>query len=366
MRLLVLIAVLALAACETTERTATRTDPETPAAESTGNETQVSDDEVVVPEDFDQLAWMREALNLSDGELEALRESALDRGGFDLYRYAIALNARGEVDGLLALLDDLPPDSDEDDFLVVAAVALESWPTHPRLLLEIGERAHAAGMDDTVLMLADWASDPDFPLDPYDRHRIGEMLASIEHVDDFEVGVNLGLMVLHGNEALGLAADPQKGAELLEMAATAGNANQALEVGRMFFHGQGVPVDLHRAQDIYTHAGDKGNEFGYNNAAWILAVCPGFTAGERMVAMERIERGITEHGATSTRVDTLAAVHARLGNHHEAALAQQRALELFEAEGRDPADFPDMERRLGLYRQGRAYNEPSCHTRPGT
>lgn len=361
-------AVLALAACEVAEDASpdsrAEAAPATPASEAPGRPETLSAD-IEFPDDFDLRAFRIEALDLTQAELEAMREAALARGGFELFRYAIALQARGEPEALFELLDAIAPQGNEENYRFVAAVLLEDWSRYPDRLVRIAEHAHGAGMMDTFLIFADWASDPEFPLDAYDRVRLGRMLAGIERADAHGHARHLGHLFYNGSETLGLEPDPERGAEFMEMAAMAGDGEQAHEIARMYFEANGVPQDVKRAVDIYIHSGDKGDEFAYNNAAWIMVTCPQFTAGERLDAQRWIERSIDEHGATSTRVDTLAAVHARLGNHHEAALAQQRALELFEAEGRDPVDFPDMERRLGVYRQGRAYDDPACHTRPG-
>ena len=84
---------------------------------------------------------------------------------------------------------------------------------------------------------------------------------------------------------------------------------------------------LTRAVGLLGRGAELGDGFGQNDAAWLLASCSSATADLRHAAA-LIEAGLAHEGDRWERVDTLAAVQARLGKHGAAQLTQRRALEL--------------------------------------
>ena len=95
-----------------------------------------------------------------------------------------------------------------------------------------------------------------------------------------------------------------------------------------------------------------------NNLAWLLATQPSAELRDGARAVTFAERACQLTGSTNLwLLSTLAAAYAEAGRFAEAVSAQQKVCELAVAQGQ-PARQEPFQRRLELYRSGRAYHSP--------
>jgi TPR repeat protein len=194
-----------------------------------------------------------------------------------------------------------------------------------------------------------WLQRGDDPA-PYDPDRALEMLRSM--VDDGDGVAGLVLIDLY---AVGLSAherplEPARAVELARMLARTSTDPRVLHAvaQRLQWGIDGEPrPDL--AVDVYVDAGDHGDEFGYNNAAWLMATCADGRISGRYLAVELARRALEAYGEKPSVMDTLAAAYAANGQFDQAIEAQRDAIELIQSgafPGPVPQSFMD---RLTLY-----------------
>ena len=95
-----------------------------------------------------------------------------------------------------------------------------------------------------------------------------------------------------------------------------------------------------------------------NSLAWVLATCPqdGLRDGAEAVRLAEAVRARVGSN-NPTVLDTLAAAYAEAGRFEEAVATAERALAAAGEQGMKEL-VDKVEKRLGLYRQGKAYHEP--------
>ena len=90
----------------------------------------------------------------------------------------------------------------------------------------------------------------------------------------------------------------------------------------------------------------------YNNLAWILATASHSEIRDGEKAVELAEKAVELKPQNPIYLDTLAAGYAGVGRFDEAVHIQQRAIDLFKAQGKTVADHED---RLKLYEQKKPF-----------
>jgi spermidine synthase len=95
-----------------------------------------------------------------------------------------------------------------------------------------------------------------------------------------------------------------------------------------------------------------------NNLAWLLAALPAAEGGDPLRAVTLAEQGCRITGNQSPAyLDTLAVAYAAAGQFSQAIATSQKAIELARAAGRTEL-ATEIQARLQLYRNGRAYRLP--------
>lgn len=130
--------------------------------------------------------------------------------------------------------------------------------------------------------------------------------------------------------------------------------NRQVYVAQDVIRGRNYVRDFNTGIDMLVHAGRRGEPASINDAAWILATCKGETPARLKDALSLMKEEFARYGRTAGSVDTLAAVHARLGNFQRAITMQLEAIRLLEAEGTRPDDsrYAELYGRLELYTSG--------------
>jgi hypothetical protein len=141
-----------------------------------------------------------------------------------------------------------------------------------------------------------------------------------------------------------------------EKAAENGNANAALQLGSLYGAGVGgLEQDCEMSVYWLTKA-TKGflSGIAWNNVAWTLVTCP----DEKFIDAKRALEIMQEHGEefaqTAGALDTLAAIHAQLGDFVKAVVLQETALFLIEKEENKPR-IESMNERLKSYKSKKAW-----------
>ncbi|MBJ7575022.1 sel1 repeat family protein [Luteimonas sp. MC1828] len=153
--------------------------------------------------------------------------------------------------------------------------------------------------------------------------------------------------------------DVAAGRAWMERAVATGNPDAYAEFGSGLYYGGETAAE--RAEGIawWTKGLEAGNDMAANNLAW--AFCT-----SRHTDVQDARRGLEVARALEARiadarpslVDTFAACHAAAGDHAQAVVLQQRAIDgLPKRDDGQPDDRSGYGDRLALYRAGRAYVE---------
>lgn len=106
-------------------------------------------------------------------------------------------------------------------------------------------------------------------------------------------------------------------------------------------------ADLQKAIEL-----DPKHPNAYKNLAWLMATCPETRYRDGATAVEHARRALELGGQKNAAwLDVLAAAHAEAGHYPEAIEWEEKAIA---AEANRP-DVSEYERRLELYREGRAF-----------
>ena len=114
--------------------------------------------------------------------------------------------------------------------------------------------------------------------------------------------------------------------------------------------------DWDRAANDFRQAIELDDQFGraFQSAAWMMATCPAEEYRNPKLSLRAAQKAIELDGdADYIYVDTLAAAWANAGQFDKAQDAMRRALVLAPAENKSA-----LEKRLGLYKAGKAYRQP--------
>ncbi len=153
--------------------------------------------------------------------------------------------------------------------------------------------------------------------------------------------------------------DAPRVVELLAEAARQDHAEANQTLGEYYYGGITVPRNLQRAIGYFQRAVDGGSVTARNDLAWLLATAdqPELRDGRRAVALIR---PIALVSGRWQYLDTLAAAWAAAGNFDAAVAAAGRAIEAARHDaGGATWGRAGLERRLALYRAGRAYIQPA-------
>lgn len=133
-----------------------------------------------------------------------------------------------------------------------------------------------------------------------------------------------------------------------QIAAIQGHGEAQNALGYLYRRGLGVDQDYKEAATWYQLAADQGVAGAKNRLAWLLASCPieDVCDGE---AAKRLALSAIGDAETPTRLDSLAAAYARLGQFDEAVSVMDRALASLSGDHRSR---PAYERRRTQYQQG--------------
>ena len=100
-----------------------------------------------------------------------------------------------------------------------------------------------------------------------------------------------------------------------------------------------------------------------NNLAWLLSTHPSAEFRNGAEAVSLAERACQLTGRTNFwMLSTLAAAYAEAGRYPEAVSTQRKVCDLAAAQGQN-AQTESFQRRLELYRSGKAYHPPETSTR---
>ncbi len=159
-----------------------------------------------------------------------------------------------------------------------------------------------------------------------------------------EAHYELGLAYEFGN---GVARSGSEAAAYYQVAAMQGHGEAQNRLGYLYRRGAGVTQDFVEAAKWYRLAADQGNPVAMNRLAWLMATCPveAVCNGEGAIDLARESLAIERSASV---LDSLAAAYARAGRFDEAISTLQEAIAM---EGATAS----YERRLELYRRGRAY-----------
>lgn len=152
--------------------------------------------------------------------------------------------------------------------------------------------------------------------------------------------------------------DIEQAAHWMSRAAEGKEPLASLWLSELYAKGLGVPRNTSESQRLRQRALATANVPVKNLFAWELAVSEDERLRNGPLAVE-IMRALLEDPAMRrpTYIDTLAAAYAEAGDLPAAMAAQQDAIAAFTTENSTPASRESMQRRLELYRAGRAYHE---------
>ena len=120
---------------------------------------------------------------------------------------------------------------------------------------------------------------------------------------------------------------------------------------------------FNRAIELYRQAADRGNAWGQNNLAWILATFRQAELRDGKLALHYALEAVKQESKNPAFIRTLAAAYARNGDFKKAIDAQQKMLELIDENTRLSDDLKeqiraDHQEKLAFYRQDKAYVDP--------
>ncbi|TZF90662.1 sel1 repeat family protein [Cognatilysobacter lacus] len=141
-----------------------------------------------------------------------------------------------------------------------------------------------------------------------------------------------------------------------EKAVATGNVTAKSGYG-MWLYGNETSLDgRRRGLELLRQAVAAGDENAMNNLAWIRCVTPVAEFRDARAGLETAKKMGALTGMPAGRIDTVAACHAAVGDFAKAAEVQSLAIaQVVAASGQAAA--ADMQKRLDLYRAGKAYVE---------
>ncbi|MEO8671525.1 MAG: tetratricopeptide repeat protein [Tahibacter sp.] len=149
-----------------------------------------------------------------------------------------------------------------------------------------------------------------------------------------------------------------EGLAWLEKASAGGDAGARGELAFALWYGQSGRADPARAIQLWQQLARENNVDASNNYAWALCTGTDSSVSDGISGIMLLQAISDGRSGWAGALDTLAACHATTGDFSAAALAQQRAAELFARMPRASARFKDrVAHRLSLYTSGQRYIE---------
>lgn len=216
-------------------------------------------------------------------------------------------------------------------------------PRDPKRAFELYRQAAKAGYNMAFVPLGNIYASGDGA--PQDHKRAFELFVRASKTGVPAANYHMGFAYEKGR---GVRQNLQLAKRNYQIAAIQGHGEAQNALGYLYRRGLGVEQDFVEAATWYQLAADQGVAGAMNRLAWLLAGCPVTEVCDGEAALKLALQAIQDQ-ESATRLDSLAAAYARLGQFDEAVSVMDRALAKLAP---DSKDRPVYERRKARYQQG--------------